>query len=134
MLDGTEQAVADNNRQGLLALQDAGIAVRYYRGDEYLRLHNKALVVDDRWTLVGSINWGVGGGAWNREIGLIIDSTAVASYYSIFFWDDWELANGSAPPPPPASGDGDSGQGLPALPLLLGVAMLAVIARRKRWR
>ena len=134
MLDGTKQEVADNNRQGFLALQEAGVAVRYYRGDEFTRIHNKALVVDDRWTLVGSINWGVGGGAWNREIGLILDSTAVASYYSILFWDDWALANGSAPPPPPAPGGGDSGQGLPALPLLVGVAALAVVARRKRWR
>jgi PKD repeat protein len=52
------------------------------------KLHNKGLVVDGKKTLISSINWVRNSVAQNREVGVIIESTEVAEYFTqVFFWD-----------------------------------------------
>lgn len=52
-------------------------------------VHNKGLIVDGRYTLVSSINWSYNSPGHNRELGLIIDDPAIASYFTDIFAYDW---------------------------------------------
>ena len=95
MFDGTQQEVAENNQYAYLVLKEIensveNIELKIYRDDEFIRIHNKGMIVDQKWTLISSINWGIGGGALNREVGIIIESEEIATFYRDIFWDDWE--------------------------------------------
>lgn len=63
----------------LLDFKNCGLAV----------LHNKGMIVDDRITLVGSLNWGESALKYNREAGVLLASTQVAGYYKRAFNYDW---------------------------------------------
>ena len=97
MFDGTEQYMAEQNQYAYLLLDEkrkngADIDLLIYRSpkDEFIRIHNKGIIVDEKYTLVSSINWGAGGGSLNREIGVIIESQEIATFYKDIFWGDWE--------------------------------------------
>ncbi|MBF0316243.1 MAG: hypothetical protein HQK50_15230 [Oligoflexia bacterium] len=58
-----------------------GMAITY--------IHNKGVIVDDKMTLVSSINWTETSISKNREAAVIITCTAAATYYQNLFWIDW---------------------------------------------
>ena len=138
LLDATTQSVAENNQYAYFTLCEAAdeglpLTVRLYRGINFSRIHNKGVIVDGRWTLVSSINWGVGGGAWNREIGVIIDSPQVAAYYATLFEHDWTAAETAEPPtdtPPSRRFTDDSLAALEASLLVATIMMVALFRRR----
>jgi phosphatidylserine/phosphatidylglycerophosphate/cardiolipin synthase-like enzyme len=53
------------------------------------KIHNKGVIVDDRYVLVSSINWNSNSPNFNREAGVIIDHPGVARYFLDVFEDDW---------------------------------------------
>jgi phosphatidylserine/phosphatidylglycerophosphate/cardiolipin synthase-like enzyme len=54
------------------------------------KIHNKGVIVDDRYVLVSSINWNSNSPNFNREAGVIIDHPGVAHYFLGVFEDDWK--------------------------------------------
>jgi phosphatidylserine/phosphatidylglycerophosphate/cardiolipin synthase-like enzyme len=54
------------------------------------KIHNKGVIVDDRYVLVSSINWNSNSPNFNREAGVIIDHPGVARYFLNVFEDDWD--------------------------------------------
>ena len=54
------------------------------------RVHNKGAVVDGRAALVSSMNWARGSATENREIGILLDDSAVASRFEAVFDADWD--------------------------------------------
>ncbi|MHA1993343.1 MAG: phospholipase D-like domain-containing protein [Candidatus Hodarchaeales archaeon] len=58
--------------------------------------HNKLLIIDDEVTLLSSINFGENAFTNNREAGLVIQNTNVATYYLSIFNADW--IDGEIPP------------------------------------
>lgn len=53
-------------------------------------LHNKGVIADDR-VLVSSINWVDSSVFQNREVGLVLSSPSISSFFSEFFWKDWSV-------------------------------------------
>ena len=53
-------------------------------------LHNKGVIADDQ-VLVSSINWVDSSVFQNREVGLVIASPSVSSFFADFFWRDWAV-------------------------------------------
>lgn len=113
----------DGNRPVLDALAAAGVPAAEFRGP--LWLHNKGVVVDDRFVYVGSMNQNHHSRSNNREVGVLVDDPAVASWYSgLFDRDaaearDWSAVASdleSLPPPP--------------WPILFGVVLLVGLSRR----
>lgn len=56
---------------------------------KFEKIHNKGLIVDGQKTLVSSINWSENSPANNRELGVIVDSPAIAEFYTDIFFYDW---------------------------------------------
>jgi len=56
------------------------------------KIHNKGMIVDDRYVLVSSINWNSVSPNFNREAGVIIDNPNVARYFLNVFEDDWKIS------------------------------------------
>ncbi len=59
-------------------------------GDGFEKIHAKGVVVDDRLTLVGSVNWNDTSVHANREVTVLLESEAAAAYYAAVFDADWE--------------------------------------------
>ena len=53
-------------------------------------LHNKGVIADDN-VLVSSINWVDASVLQNREVGVVISSSSVSSFFADFFWRDWAV-------------------------------------------
>jgi cardiolipin synthase len=53
------------------------------------KIHAKGLIVDGEHTFVGSINWNNNSLRHNREVGLLLDSQAVGTYFERVFESDW---------------------------------------------
>ncbi|MHA2053306.1 MAG: phospholipase D-like domain-containing protein [Candidatus Hodarchaeales archaeon] len=58
--------------------------------------HNKLLIIDEKVTLLSSINFGENAFTNNREAGFVIQNSNVASYYLSIFESDW--LDGELPP------------------------------------
>ncbi|MEX2683508.1 MAG: phospholipase D-like domain-containing protein [Candidatus Sigynarchaeota archaeon] len=58
-------------------------------GAPFDTMHNKGVIVDGKVVLISSTNWSPTSLRQNREAGVIIESTAVASYYQDLFLYDW---------------------------------------------
>lgn len=56
-------------------------------------LHNKGMIVDDTFTLIGSLNWGESALKFNREAGVITKHQKVAGYYGTAFKYDWDCSS-----------------------------------------
>jgi beta-phosphoglucomutase-like phosphatase (HAD superfamily) len=52
--------------------------------------HNKGILVDDTFTVVGSHNWTGAGTTTNRDASLIFDDAGVSEYYARLFLYDWD--------------------------------------------
>ena len=59
-------------------------------GDNITKLHNKGMIIDGQSVLISSINWGANSIMRNREMGLMIDSPAVADVYRQSWLEDWD--------------------------------------------
>jgi len=53
-------------------------------------VHNKGIIVDAQRVLISSINWTENSPLYNRELGLIVQSEAVAAYFGTLFGQDWD--------------------------------------------
>ena len=53
-------------------------------------MHNKGVVADHK-VLVSSVNWVDASVFQNREVGLVISSPAISSFFADFFWRDWAI-------------------------------------------
>jgi phosphatidylserine/phosphatidylglycerophosphate/cardiolipin synthase-like enzyme len=83
IVDGRNQASADT---------DTVLSLGWDRSRWRLqksRVHNKGIIVDRRYTVVGSQNWSVPGTQANRDASLIFDAEDVAAYYGDVFDFDW---------------------------------------------
>lgn len=58
--------------------------------DEVTKLHNKGVIIDGEHVLVSSINWGDSALIRNREMGVVVSSTAVATVYRDAWMADWD--------------------------------------------
>ena len=72
-----------------------GIPVRALKSNATLcipfsSLHNKGIIVDGTKVLISSINWSPQSLGTNREAGIIVASTDVATYYTTLFNFDWD--------------------------------------------
>ena len=96
--------------------------------------HNKLVIIDDKVTLLSSINFGENAFTNNREAGLIIQSETVAEYYKSIFQSDW--ADGEIPPSSPYT-EPEESTGLfdtPFFwsPIILVLVLLPIIRRRSK--
>ncbi len=73
----------DGNRPVLSALAAQGIDAAEFGGP--LWLHNKGVVVDDRWSYVGSMNQNHHSRSNNREFGVLLDSPEAAAWFGGLF-------------------------------------------------
>nr|WP_303650199.1 phospholipase D-like domain-containing protein [Halalkalicoccus sp. NIPERK01] len=87
--------VEDENEEVVRWLEDqseAGdlpIEARTVDSDDFAKLHAKGVVVDDRRTMVGSVNWNANSVENNREVALIVESEPIAAYFAAVFDADW---------------------------------------------
>ncbi|MHA1974711.1 MAG: phospholipase D-like domain-containing protein [Candidatus Hodarchaeales archaeon] len=58
--------------------------------------HNKMVIIDNKVSIISSINFGENAFTNNREAGLIIQNTNVANYFTSIFNRDWD--DGEIPP------------------------------------
>lgn len=73
---------------------DLPIEARLVEPGEFEKIHAKGVVVDDRTSMVGSINWNANSVENNREVALIVESEEIAGYYGAVFDSDWEDESG----------------------------------------
>ena len=73
-------------------------------------MHNKGIIVDSEIVLISSINWSPTSLRDNREAGLIIENSDVASYYEDLFDHDWDVCLDYDPD----NSFGDIGENIPA--------------------
>ncbi|MGE5831824.1 MAG: phospholipase D-like domain-containing protein [Methanomicrobiales archaeon] len=64
-------------------------------------VHTKGIIVDRQIVMISSINWNANSPNFNREAGVILESTALGDYYSAVFEGDWSLAGKRAGLPGP---------------------------------
>jgi len=57
--------------------------------DEGIFLHNKGIIVDDEYVVVGSINWSGASLTLNTEVGILIRSREAALFFKEVFEYDW---------------------------------------------
>ncbi len=99
LLDSTWY-VEDENEELVRWLDDQAesgglpIEARLVEPDGFEKLHAKGIVVDDRTTMVGSINWNANSVENNREVALIVESEAIASQFAAVFEADWAGEDG----------------------------------------
>ena len=63
----------------------------YTNSSPFSNIHNKGMIIDNNTVLISSINWNENSIMKNREVGVIIESTDVASYYADVFFYDWHI-------------------------------------------
>jgi len=94
ILDSTYYNIeGDNNNDEAAKIMLAhGIKVKYSNNSEGIaKFHVKAIIVDEKAVMISSLNWNENSATNNREIGIIVISTTVASYYVELFEYDWDF-------------------------------------------
>lgn len=97
----------DENAEVAEALVEMGIDARVASRP----VHTKGVVVDNESALVSSINWNENSPTNNREVGVIVHDSEVASYFAEVFESDWdadtdeEAGEGDVSPDAPAPTD-----------------------------
>lgn len=66
-----------------------GVELDISRFKVQVNCHNKTLLADDRYVVVGSHNWSGDGTTRNRDASLLFQSEAVYDYYERIFLHDW---------------------------------------------
>jgi phosphatidylserine/phosphatidylglycerophosphate/cardiolipin synthase-like enzyme len=74
-------------------LEAFGIQVRFHytNWSYFTNIHNKGMIVDNTSVLISSINWNENSVRNNREAGVIVDNTTIATFYAQVFYHDWYL-------------------------------------------
>lgn len=80
------ESTSSMNKETLNFLKERKISAKL---KECLEIHNKGMIVDGSKVLISSINWGENSVRKNREIGIIVESEEIASYFEKIFWYDW---------------------------------------------
>lgn len=103
LLDDSWYTAEDNRRlvewlNARAAANDLPLEARLVdpRGN-FEKIHAKGIVVDERRTLIGSINWTNNSVQDNREVAVIVESKAVGEYYAEVFDADWGGGGQSIP-------------------------------------
>ena len=60
-----------------------------HTSSDITKLHDKSLIVDEKWSLFSSINWGSNSALRNREMGIAIEHPELAQHQTFMFDDDW---------------------------------------------
>ena len=81
-----------NKREGGFMLSQAGI--RVYFDSRSKTTHNKLIIIDERYTVIGSTNWSYHGLEKNNEASVLIDSTPLAK----FFLEEFNRIKSECPP------------------------------------
>ena len=81
-----------NKKEGGFMLSQAGIKV--YFDSLTTTTHNKLIIVDKRYTVVGSTNWSYYGLEKNNEASVLIDSIPLAK----FFLEEFNRIKSASPP------------------------------------
>ena len=90
---GTLEKVTRRNREeGGFMLSNAGIKV--YFDSLSQTTHNKLIIVDERYTIIGSTNWSYYGLEKNNEASVLIDSIPLAK----FFLEEFKRIKSECPP------------------------------------
>jgi phosphatidylserine/phosphatidylglycerophosphate/cardiolipin synthase-like enzyme len=76
--------------QGLASTEKLDLEARVLdRKATGMGIHDKGLIIDGRAVLISSINWSENSPLRNRELGLVLESPAVADYFAALFDRDW---------------------------------------------
>lgn len=127
--DGSEDATGPTSPAKVLD-GVPGVEVRAGQRDGIVTWHNKGIVVDGRWVVVGSMNAVHASRSANREVDVILDSAEAARYAAALFDADW---NGSTPDRDWGVPAADArGLGMAPLPILFGAMGVAAMLVRKR--
>jgi len=81
-----------NRREGGFMLSKAGVKV--YFDSLFQTTHNKLIVVDERYVVIGSTNWSYHGLEKNNEASVLIDSASLAK----FFLEEFERLKSESSP------------------------------------
>jgi len=71
------------------------VAPAFKSGSPPLFCHNKGIIIDDEYVIVGSINWSGTALDDNREAAVLIKSRAIARFYKEVFAWDWNQSSDS---------------------------------------
>jgi phosphatidylserine/phosphatidylglycerophosphate/cardiolipin synthase-like enzyme len=74
---------AQQNHEAAALLEEAGIPV--YFDSPTTTTHDKILVIDDRYVIIGSTNWSYHALEKNNESSVLVDSPELAKYYLRYF-------------------------------------------------
>ena len=116
----------DGNRPVLEWLDARGVDARELDRPGLVAMHNKALVVDDRWVALGSMNGNHHSRSNNREAGVVLDAPPVAAYFAALHDADVTGAAGRDWSVPL-----DDLQAIPATPVPILIGVMAVVARAR---
>ncbi len=108
------QAVAERLRQ-IATREGLDLEVRLVQpSNRFARLHAKGAVIDGKRVLLGSLNWNNNSVRHNREVALVLDGEAVATYFGRVIRADWR-----------------AGRWRVSVGVLLGCLVFALIAARR---
>lgn len=84
----------DNWELSLRSLDAFGLkgCLRAMNLNYFIHLHNKGVIVDRQQVIISSTNWSENSLTRAREAGLLLESAAIAAYYSEVFDYDWSIA------------------------------------------
>jgi phosphatidylserine/phosphatidylglycerophosphate/cardiolipin synthase-like enzyme len=121
--------VSEENRQLVTWLEEQAAAANLSLsarvaepGGAFEKIHAKGVIIDDEAVILGSINWNNNSVRNNREVALVLEGEAVATYFGDVFEADWRGEGG--------------GRRLPlglGLACLLGAVLAILGARRIRF-
>ena len=135
LLDGSpynDEGPADNNEMvdlvnGIARQEGLPLTARILDPEAggLVTVHTKGAIVDGGSVLISSINWNSNSPNFNREAGVILESPALASYYTAVFDSDWDLAE---------AGPGPIGPDIAKLAIagLVVLALLLVLLVKRR--
>lgn len=127
-LDGNGRDNAATARWVAEMKNNTNVHVRLVVGDQAGIVHAKALVVDDKWTVLGSTNWNLNSVTQNREIDILLASPEVGSYYRSVFDDDWSQGASIEDLRQPTR----TVASLPAIATVIMLAFVAALPPRRR--
>ena len=104
---------------GLAGREGLDLEARLFPGHPLVKVHNKGVIVDDRFVLVGSTNWVRAAAMDNREVSLWLDCPEAAAYYGEVFQYDWELSAGGR--------EAGEAEGLPGFEVTSAIVLLVVL-------
>jgi len=87
-----EKVTIRNRKEGGFMLSNAGVKV--YFDSLTITTHNKLIIVDERYTVIGSTNWGYHALEKNNEASVLIDSVPLAR----FFLEEFNRIKSECPP------------------------------------